>query len=156
MTDLFTGPHTARTAPDTSRVAARRIAPRLPAIREQVLAYALAAGPTGFTDEQIINRLEHVPVNSLRPRRCELADENRLIDSGRREKNGAGNDCVVWLHRDFAADPPPIVERATGPAWMVAKERAAVVRFVGAEANAWMGPDGMAQRIRDGAHLPQI
>ncbi len=118
--DLFapavqpSGPHSAASAPETSAKAAERVRPALPPIRERILALALQAGATGFQDGSLMALAddERHFCRSIVPRRTELADEGWLADSGRRALNERGNECVVWIHRDFAPAPPPLGERA--------------------------------------------
>lgn len=119
MSELFTGPHTGRNAPDTSRAAAEKIEPALPTIRAQVLAFAHARGAAdadsgGFIDEElaILQRNEEDKWDrSIRPRRSELTDENWIVHSGFKRPNAQGNECVVWVHRDHHPCPPPIVAK---------------------------------------------
>lgn len=117
--DLFSaavqgsGPHTAASAPETSREAAEKVKPAQGSIRSQVMAYAERRGRLGFTDEELVEDLSHIPVDSLRPRRCELEDENWILDSGNRNRNSSGNSVVVWVHRKFVEGAPPVQERKT-------------------------------------------
>lgn len=109
-----TGPHTSRSAPETSLEAAGKIAGHLGSIRARVLRYADRAGPAGFIDEELIALVADPKIGdrSVRPRRTELTDENWIVDSGRRRPNRDGNNCVIWVHRNHAINPPPLIERA--------------------------------------------
>jgi hypothetical protein len=104
------GPHSGRTAPKTSRVAAEKITPSVPSIRLQVLNFALKRGAQGFTDEQLIDALcpddRKRAERSVRPRRTELANERWLLNTNE-EAIEDGNKCVIWIHRDFHPNPPP-------------------------------------------------
>lgn len=119
MSDLFapasqpTGPHSAASAPETSRKAAEKIKPHLPSIRQRVLDFALAAGAAGFIDEELggLAEDERHFHRSIIPRRVELNDEGWIIDSGRRRNNEPGNSCAVWVHRDFVDDAPKLRPR---------------------------------------------
>jgi hypothetical protein len=112
MSDLFGQPATRRTDPATSHQAAEKVAPFTGTIREWVLAFALRAGESGFIDDDLVTARTDHPESSFRKRRTELAQENWLIDTGRQIDNRWGNGEIVWVHRDFAANPPPIKERA--------------------------------------------
>lgn len=107
--DEHSGPHSGRGAPRTSRMAADKIRPRVPTIRNRVLSYALER-PEGFTDEELIAALEpndrKVAERSIRPRRTELANERWLLPVGERQEDG--NACTVWIHRDHHPNPPPV------------------------------------------------
>jgi hypothetical protein len=132
MSDLFsaasqpTGPHSARSAPETSSEAAEKIKPRLPSIRQRVMDFALDAGAAGFIDEELTGLAEDERLfhRSIIPRRVELNDEGWIVDSGRRRNNGPGNSCVIWLHRDFADDPPALRARETRDSSEKAKTKA--------------------------------
>lgn len=113
--DLFAippRPATRRGDHTTSKRAADKPAPASATIRAQVLAFAAEAGRTGFTDDDLVARWAENPESSFRKRRSELTQEGWLVDSGRRLRNRAGNEEVVWLHRTCAASPPAVVARA--------------------------------------------
>ena len=143
MDDLFApavrGPHTGRNAPETSREAAATIEPRVGSIRSQVLAHAERVGEVGFIDEELayLASDERQFDRSIRNRRTELTDANMILDSRRRRPNARGNECVVWIHRLYATNPPPISEgRAkvgpTGPDYAAGREWVAKLRRYGA------------------------
>lgn len=106
------GPHTGRDHPDTSRRAADKVTPAVGSIRRQVEAFWHARGEAGTIDDEMMEALspddQSRADNSYRPRRVELSDANILLDSGRRRNNARGNPCVVWVHRDFVKEAPPI------------------------------------------------
>lgn len=110
------GPHTGRNAPGTSHKAAGLVEPHVGTIREQVEAFARAAGEQGFIDEDLIKLAgdERQGDRSYRPRRTELTDANVIVDSGRTQRNAKGHDCVIWVHRDYAFNPPAVVVPAKG------------------------------------------
>lgn len=93
----------------TSIMAAQSVR-RIP-IRKYVLAFADGCGQHGFTDEDLLNSKPGQAESSLRTRRNELMQENYLLDSGRTRANRRGQEMIVWLHRDYHACPPPVVER---------------------------------------------
>lgn len=106
------GPHTGRDNPATSHKAARAVAPKVGTIRQQVEDFARSRGKDGFIDEELIALAEDERHGdrSFRPRRTELTDANIILDSGRVRTNDNSLYCVVWVHRDFALDPPPVME----------------------------------------------
>jgi len=75
-----------------------------------VLDYA-ARRRDGFTDHDLWALRPETPESSLRKRRSELVEENRLLDTGRVRTNGNGQEAKVWIDRAFHHNPPPIVER---------------------------------------------
>jgi hypothetical protein len=84
-------------------------------LRQIVGEYALSCGRFGFTDDDLKRDYANNPESSLRKRRTELAQENRLLDSGLTRANRFGQQEIVWVHRDFHPSPPPIQERDTTP-----------------------------------------
>lgn len=105
-------PRTANAAPETSHRAAAKVDPVVRSVRDQVIDFAKRAGEQGFTDGQIVALGDDwfEGDRTYRPRRTELTDENIILDSGRRVENERGNPVVVWVHRDFCPDAPPIRE----------------------------------------------
>ncbi len=133
MTDMFSGPHTSHSAPETSAAAAEKVKPKLPSIRSRVLAFAKGRGQGGFTDPEVVELGPNdiIGERSWRPRRSELTDENRILDSGRRFIGENGNEFVIWIHRDFHPSPPPIRERGKREAkWTGEAERKAVLELL--------------------------
>ncbi len=110
------GPHTGRDHPETSHKAADTIRPALPTIRAEVLRYAEVAGPPGFIDDDLVRAHPDNPESSYRKRRSELTEECWILDSGRRRLNRDGNECVVWVHRDFVLQPPAVRQPQKKPA----------------------------------------
>lgn len=114
--DLFAAPlrHPATRTGDhqTSVEAADKAAVTQRTIRGAVLAYGAAAGREGFIDDDLVEaRGGQGPESSWRKRRGELVEEGYLIDSGRTRLNHFGNKEIVWVHRNFVVDAPPIKER---------------------------------------------
>lgn len=114
MADLFT-PATRSSDPPTSREAAETVAPAVGTIREEVLAFAMERGSTGFVDDDLVRTFcrgeEKRPESSYRKRRSELAQEGWIIDVGEQRTNGFGNNEIVWRHRGFVEAPPPLRTR---------------------------------------------
>lgn len=104
-----------RSDPDTSREAAKKIEPFVPTIREQVERFARDAKHSGFIDEDLSIQFGAENVSSYRTRRAELTDQNIILDTGKRRHNEAGNDCIVWIHREFVAQPPMPKDRSSRP-----------------------------------------
>jgi len=93
---------------DTSAVAAAKV--KRVSLRAKVERFALER-PFGFIDEGLRLMFPDAPESSLRKRRTELTQENRILDSGSTIANSHGNAVVIWTHRDFVRNPPPIIER---------------------------------------------
>lgn len=98
---------------ETSVKAARGV--RRFTLREIVEQYAQGCGRSGFTDEDLKLMQPPRPESSLRKRRTELAQENRILETGRTRTNDFGQQEKVWVHRDYHPSPPPVVERDTTP-----------------------------------------
>lgn len=84
-------------------------------IRETVEHYARDCGRDGFTDDDLKRIWAGKPESSFRKRRTELAQENRILDTGLTRTNRFGHDEIVWVHRSFHPSPPPVQERDTAP-----------------------------------------
>ncbi len=84
-----------RDAPDTSRAAANRIAPKAGTKRWIVLD-AILATPDGLTDEQMQLSIPMSP-NTQRPRRVELVEQGLIKDSGQRRHTSTGDAAIVWV-----------------------------------------------------------
>ena len=82
----------------TSRAAAGRIEPLRPNLQAVVLENLVAAGEWGQTDEEGINRTG-IPASTYRPRRIELVEANRVLDSGRTRLTKSRRAAVVWVAR---------------------------------------------------------
>jgi hypothetical protein len=108
------GPHTRREDPDTSHKAARTLRRTRLSLRDKVLSFA--ADHADFIDEDLVHAFPDAPESSYRKRRSELTEEGWIVDSGRRRKNGDGNDMIVWVYRSRHPNPPPLIGRRTsGP-----------------------------------------
>jgi hypothetical protein len=103
--------HTRSGDPRTSYQAARAVTPVVPTLRQQVHVYAHARGSLGFCDAQMESEFDE-PGSSLRTRRAELTERNIILDSGRTCRFGASDrERIVWVHRDFVDNPPPLIEQ---------------------------------------------
>jgi hypothetical protein len=108
MSDLFA--HTRTGDPDTSHAAAQAITPKLTDIQRQVSAYARRAGPEGFVAIEAEIAFEDGG-STIRTRISELAERNILFDSGRRRTHGeSARQRIIWVHREFMTNAPPIIE----------------------------------------------
>ncbi len=81
----------------TSRAAAGRIEPSRISLQGKVYL-AIAMAPDGLTDEEGINRTG-IPASTYRPRRVELVEANRVLDSGRTRLTRSRRAAVVWVAR---------------------------------------------------------
>lgn len=95
----------------TSISAAEKVAGRKLTIRERVEVFALAR-PTGFIDSEIVAAFASHPESSFRKRRTELTQEAVIVPTEMTRKNSAGQDCIVFMHRDHMINPPPLKKRA--------------------------------------------
>ena len=85
-----------RDAPDTSREAARLIAPRAGSKRDQVLHEIAAAWAVGGATDEAIALALHMSPSTERPRRVELVEQGWVIDAGFTRKTRAGVNATVW------------------------------------------------------------
>jgi hypothetical protein len=92
-----------RDHPDTSKQAARLIAPKSGSDRERVLQTVLATwySEHGRTDEELQDILGMDP-STERPRRVELVEGGWLEDSGKRRPTRSGRQAIVWQVTDDA------------------------------------------------------
>ena len=85
---------------DTSRAAAKAIAPKFGTMMRTVLEH-LAFYRNGLTDECGLTdeegqQITAMPGNSYRPSRVTLMDRGFVVDSGIRRKTHQRKDAVVW------------------------------------------------------------
>lgn len=85
---------TAQDHSDTSTAAAEAIAPTAATLRMAVFGVIAARG--NATDEEIQIELG-IPGNTQRPRRVELCEAGRVVDSGIRRRTKSGRLAVVWI-----------------------------------------------------------
>ena len=84
-----------RDAPDTSRLAALRVAPKTGTKRRLVLD-AITRSPDGLTDEEM-QRSIPMSANTQRPRRVELVEGGFIKDSGLRRRTSSSDLAIVWV-----------------------------------------------------------
>ncbi len=82
--------------PGTSDVAANRIAGHTRNLRARVLAFIIAQGPHGATDDEGETALGIKP-QTYTPRRGELVKLGLVRDSGRRRPTPSGRPAAVWI-----------------------------------------------------------
>ncbi len=91
-------------APQTSRVAAGRIAGHAGTLRAAVLALLRERGEHGATDQEIQDALQ-LPSNTEIPRRWELVNAGAVVASGRKRKTRSNCPATVWVLSEFAPKP---------------------------------------------------
>lgn len=90
--------------PGTSDAAARWVAPFTGTMRERVYAYIAACGSNGATDDEGETALGIRP-QSYTPRRGELVNAGRVVDSGRRRPTASGSPAAVWIAVEHDQSP---------------------------------------------------
>ena len=85
---------------ETSTAAGAEIDRHLPRLQALVLRFVLACAERGATDSEIAagTRLSS---ETSRPRRVELVNLGRVVDSGRRRSTPSGRSATVWLAAAF-------------------------------------------------------
>ena len=145
--------HARRTDPDTSHEAAEAVTPGLRELQQRVEAYARSAGLQGFTDAEMEAALDDAG-STLRTRRSELAARNIVLDSGLRRTFGdSPRRRIVWLHRSFVDNPPPVCD---APRVLTHEERGrglehARVLEAGARQMAREGRTAFAEQLTEAA-----
>lgn len=81
--------------PDTSRLAAARIASAAPVLQEQCLHALKGHTPAGATADEIADEIGR-SILSIRPRFSELLRRGLIRDTGVRRKNQSGCTAKVW------------------------------------------------------------
>lgn len=133
----------------TSISAAKAVEPVRETLKQIVLRFAKDAGPGGFTDSDLVNFDPGKAESSLRKRRTELTEKNWIVSAGFTRPNDRYQSEMVWLHRDFADSPPPLVEAPKRAKKVSAEEeRAAIVAYLND-----CGLSMVANRVAQGAHL---
>lgn len=77
----------------TSKAAHDQIQPSIGELHERIVRRLVDGG---LTDEELQERLG-MAANTERPRRVELEEAGRVIDSGQRRKTKSGRAAVVWI-----------------------------------------------------------
>lgn len=94
-------PPVRRDAPSTSREAARRIAGHSGKQRSAVLAFIRGRGTFGATDAEIVTGVG-IPIQSVNPRRGELAQLGAIVLNGQYRLTPSGRRARVWVAREYA------------------------------------------------------
>jgi hypothetical protein len=79
----------------TSRAAATRIKKRIGPLHAEILLF-LTNNPHGATDEEMQAQIP-MPANTQRPRRVELTQDGRVVDSGRAKLTRSRREAVIWV-----------------------------------------------------------
>ena len=102
--------HARSTDPETSHEAAAAVTPDLRELQARVEAYARRMGGQGFVDAQMEEDLDD-DGSTMRSRRAELTERNIILSSGSKRRWGESvRRRVVWIHRDFVDNPPPVID----------------------------------------------
>lgn len=92
----------------TSQTAALAAWPRAGSARARVLEAITRAGDRGVTDDELLDRLDGMSPNTLRPRRGELVTAGWVRAATREDgrpltrASGHGNPATVWVLTDAA------------------------------------------------------
>ena len=89
--------------PATSRAAAQAILALLPALQQAVYAYAYAQGPSGFTDDDMMDHFGSIR-STYRTRRSELTRAGLIVDTGRTRVLPTRRSAIIW-----AITPPEYI-----------------------------------------------
>lgn len=87
-----------------SSQAAVAIEDRAGTLRRKVRDYLLNCGADGATDQEIQAALQMDP-NTQRPRRIELVEARKVLDSGKQRKTLSGRAATVWIASEFVFRP---------------------------------------------------
>lgn len=107
MRDLFDAPPSGYPATPgfkertTSQDAARKIAPRVQTIRDQVLLTLQVAWPGGLTADEVAAKIGK-SILSVRPRLSELRLSKEILPTTVRRRNASGVDAIVWVSQRTA------------------------------------------------------
>ena len=88
----------------TSMDAAVAIEDRVGTLRRKVRDYLLSRGREGATDDEIQVALGMNP-STERPRRIELVEARKVLDSGKTRKTLSGRAATVWIASEFVYRP---------------------------------------------------
>lgn len=97
-------PQVRHDAPETSLVAADRIADHAGTLRAAVLAMLRERGDHGATDQEIQSAL-HLSSETEIPRRWELVNAGEVAASGRNRRTRSNRPAMVWVLSEFAPEP---------------------------------------------------
>jgi len=113
---LYGGKPPSQKHSDTSRAAADRIKKRIGPLHAEIIKF-LTANPRGATDEEMQDAIP-MPANTQRPRRVELTQMGRVVDSSHRKLTESKREAVVWVlleHLDPYLAKPMEREEETPP-----------------------------------------
>lgn len=97
MTTLWDVPPPARRGHRTQQAGAAAIAAKAPCLRERVLAFIMAQGADGATNEEISDALA-MTIQSVCGRMGELKALDQVRDKGVTRKNkSSGVQAIVWV-----------------------------------------------------------
>lgn len=88
-------------APDTSREAARRIAPNIGTQLAAVMGFIESRREVGATDAEISLGVS-IPIQSVNPRRGKLAELGLIVLNGDRRLTPNGCPARVWVAKAYA------------------------------------------------------
>ena len=97
-------PPVRRNAPETSRIAASRIAGHAGTLQAAVFAFLRERGAHGATDQEIQEALA-LPSNTQIPRRWELVRIGAVVKSGTKRKTRSKCPAIVWVLSEYAPKP---------------------------------------------------
>lgn len=92
-------------SPETSRIAAKRIAGHTTKQRADVLAVIVKAGAFGASDAEI-EQATGIRAQSVSPRRGELRTLGLIVYSGKRRPTLSGCPAMVWVTPNHAPPTP--------------------------------------------------
>jgi hypothetical protein len=92
---LYGGKPPSQKHSETSRAAAERIKSRIGPLHAEVVEF-LKSHAGGATDEEMQRDIP-MPANTQRPRRVELTEMGRIVDSNRRKLTRSKRHAVVWV-----------------------------------------------------------
>lgn len=87
------------TDPPTSHKAARRARRGIRSPLAQAILAELRSRPEGSTDAELQQMFYESPAGSVSKRRCDLAREGLVVDSGRTRPTRWGREAIVWIVR---------------------------------------------------------
>jgi hypothetical protein len=151
--------HARRTDPETSHEAAAHATLGIERQRRLVEVYAVARGAVGFMDAQLEDAHPTESDSGLRTRRSELTARNIILDSGRRDRMpGSPRKRIVWAHRDFIDNAPPIRDAPPSSAQLTvdraeAHAKATLLATIAAGLRRTHGLDAAATEIEAAAEL---
>jgi len=93
---MYGGSPPAQRHSDTSKAAAESIRQKIGPLHIEILNFL--AGRAGATDEQMQAQIP-MAANTQRPRRVELTQMGRVVDSTRRDLTRSRRQAVVWMLR---------------------------------------------------------